>query len=173
MNYKNAPVNMENILNYRDDNVHLSVEVGCQAPPYGSTEYYKIHGYSKVSGLLNQLEDTEEELRKFCSYYLGLSVEPVSSRTFAFDNSNLHIGVKDSDVTIICQLRNDATLWIKTHQKEIHQISLKERDLLIVDNRVKLFRRKPNFISRFVDRYSTINSQYIQTLLFYGNRISV
>lgn len=177
MKFKKAPRNMEVIGNYRNDEVQISTEIESPGPLDGAAGYYRTYGYAKVRGLLNQLDNEEEpvteQLRRFFSYFLKLNINLISQRTFRFNNDNLNLDVKELDVTVICHQVGDATVWIKTHEKEIHEVDLKENDLLIIDNSISLFRRKPNFISRFVDKYSTFDNSYIQTLLYYVRDLSV
>jgi hypothetical protein len=166
------PQVMECINGYRDGQVQLSIKKDGAAVPAGSLEYLQDYGYFKIANLTHQLDLSVEPfdtwIQRFLKTFLGFDLHHKNHISMLYSNENLTYSPSPEDIDIIHQCTGTANIWIKTHNKETHQVNLSSGDLLVVTPKAKVYRRKPNFFSYWADKFSTVETTYIHNIFQYG-----
>ena len=170
------PEVMECINGYRDGNVKLSIKRDGSAVPAGALDFFSEYGYFKVADLAQQLDLSTEPLgtwvQRFLKTFINLDLNLKAHVSMLYANNNLTYNLRSDDIQVIHQCLGKATMWIKTLNDGFHQLELTEGELLVVTPEVKVYRRKPNFFSRWADKFSTAEINYIQNILQYGQNLS-
>ena len=176
MKYIRMPQVMECINNYRNGQVKLSIKLSGSPVPYGTSEYLNEYGYCKVSDLSDQLDLSNNSfsacIKRFLHTFLNFELKHKTHLSMLYCNDNLSYNPKPQDINVIHQCVSESKMWIETLNNQIHEVELKEGDLLVTSKSVKVYRRKPNFFSRWADRFSTAEINYIQNIIQYEFNLS-